>query len=143
MKTNVEEDNLAVAKRLEAEDFGSQRFLDGLSEDVEWWVAGSPSILPWAGIFKGRANVANWVKILQHNLNYQKWESDWLVKGDTVVEFVRAAGVAKATGRPYESDIVRVWTVRDGKVVKVRSFYDTAAYAIAIDALKLTHHGRA
>ncbi|SRR6266571_2316768 len=81
MQTQIEEDNLIVAKRLEAEDFSSQRFLDGLSEDIEWWVAGSPGILPWAGVFKGRSSVANWVKVLRDNLNYQKRESDWLVKG--------------------------------------------------------------
>src|SRR2546425_9552085 len=67
--------------------------------------------------------------------------ADWLVKADTVVEFVRASGVAKTTGQHYESDIVRIWTIRDGKVVKVGSFYDTAAYAIAIDALKLAFQG--
>ena len=141
MQTQAEEDNLMIAKRSESEDFGSQRFLDGLSEDIEWWAAGPPSVLPWAGMFKGRANVANRVKILRHHLNYQKWEPDWLVKADTVVEFVRASGVAKTTGQHYESDIVRIWTIRDGKVVKVRSFYDTAAYAIAIDALKLAFQG--
>lgn len=57
---------------------------------------------------------------------------EWLVQGENVVEFVHAAGHSKKTGRAYESDIVRVWTVEAGKVVKVRSFYDTLVYARAI-----------
>jgi ketosteroid isomerase-like protein len=135
MQTHLEEDNLAVAKRLEQEDFGSDRFLDGLSEDVEWWAAGPPVLLPWAGLFRGRGMVAEWVKTLRSNLNYQEWKSEWMVKGDTVVEFVQAKGVARKTGKTYESEIVRVWTIREGKAVKVRSYYDTAAYGLAIGTL--------
>lgn len=142
MYAQVEEDNLAVARRLEQEDFGSQRFLEGLSEDVEWWAAGPPNILPWAGVFKGRAKVAEWVKILRSHLNYQKWESQWMVKGDTVIEFVHAKGFARTTGQPYESEIIRVWTIRDGKAVKVRSYYDTAVYAMAIGTLEPAHSTR-
>ncbi|MBO0887848.1 nuclear transport factor 2 family protein [Candidatus Bathyarchaeota archaeon] len=137
MQTDVESENLRVAKRLEAADFSSQNFLDGLAEDVEWFAAGPPSLLPWAGTFHGRAEVAEWVKTLRSCLNYQKWDShSWLAKNDTVIEFVRAGGVARATGKPYESEIVRVWTIKNGKAVKVQSFYDTAAYAIAIGALQ-------
>src|SRR6266571_7715030 len=55
-------------------------------------------------------------------------------QGDTVVEFVRAC-------RSYESEVVRVWTIRNGKVAKVRSFYDTAANAMAIDALRPARSG--
>lgn len=137
MQTDIEAENLQVAKRLEAADFSSQNFLDGLAEDVEWFAAGPPSLLPWAGTFHGRAEVAKWVKTLRTNLNYQKWDShSWLAKNDTVIEFVRAGGVARATGKPYESEIVRVWTIKNGKAVKVQSFYDTAAYAIAIGTLQ-------
>jgi len=63
----LEEDNLAIAKKLEKEDFGSQLFLDGLSENVEWWAAGPPVLLPWAGLFKGRGKVAERVKTLRSN----------------------------------------------------------------------------
>lgn len=128
-----------VAKNLESEDFSSQRFLDGLDENVEWFAAGPPSLLPWAGMFRGRNQVAEWVKTLRANLNYQKWNSHtWVVRNDTVIEFVNAGGIARATGKSYESDIVRVWTVKNGKAVKVQSFYDTAAYAIALGTLAPT-----
>jgi ketosteroid isomerase-like protein len=53
--------------------------------------------------------------------------------GDTVVEIIAAAGHARATGRPFASEVVRVWGFREGKAVRVRSCYDTYAYAAALD----------
>lgn len=138
-----EVENLKLAKGLEASDFTSQSFLSGLAEDVEWWAAGPPELLPWAGSFRGRKEVARWVKLLYENLKYQKWDSyEWLAKGDKVIEFTHAAGYAKATGRTYETDLVRVWTVRNGKVVSVRSYYDTAKYALAIGSVEPTSRNR-
>ncbi len=129
----MEEDNLRRAREVEAMDFRSQAFLDAMAEDIEWWVAGPPDLLPWAGTFRGREGVARFVETLYKHLKYTRWESfQWIAKSDEVIEFAHAAGHARATGRPYESDVVRVWTVREGKVVRVRSYYDTAAYARAL-----------
>jgi ketosteroid isomerase-like protein len=40
----------------------------------------------------------------------------------------------RATGRPFASGVVRVWSFREGKAVRVRSYYDTYAYAAALAA---------
>ena len=48
------------------------------------------------------------------------------------MEVIQAAGHAKATGRRFESTIARIWTIRDGKVIRVRNFYDTYAYVAAL-----------
>jgi ketosteroid isomerase-like protein len=40
--------------------------------------------------------------------------------GDTVVEIIAAPGHARATTRP-----LRVWSFRESKAVRVRSYYDT------------------
>jgi ketosteroid isomerase-like protein len=132
-----EEENLSIVKRLEAEDFISQTsrqtVMNGLAEDVEWWVAGPPDLLPWAGTFRGHEEVSRCLRASLENLKYEKWDFiDWITKGDDVIEFVHARGYAKATGVRYESDIVRVWTLREGKVARVRTFYDTLTYAKAL-----------
>jgi ketosteroid isomerase-like protein len=49
-----------------------------------------------------------------------------------LVEVVLGGGNAVATGKPFESEIVRIWTFRGGRAVKVRSYYDTQAYAAAL-----------
>ena len=39
---------------------------------------------------------------------------------------------AKSTGQAFKSDIVRIYTMKDGRIVKVRNYYDTAAYVAAL-----------
>lgn len=39
-----------------------------------------------------------------------------------------------ARGGSFASEVVRVYDFRDGKIVRVRSFYDTGAYAWAMQA---------
>ncbi|MBI4416784.1 MAG: nuclear transport factor 2 family protein [Euryarchaeota archaeon] len=103
------------------------------TSDVEWWAAGPPEVLPWAGSWRGPEAVGRWFDILNGTLEYDAWEPyEYVVQGETVVEFVRAGGRVRANGRRYESDIVRVWTFRDGRITRVRSFYDTAKYVEAM-----------
>ena len=52
--------------------------------------------------------------------------------GDTIIEIIAAAGTARRTGLPFASEVVRAWTVRGAKAVRVRSYYDTYAYAQAM-----------
>jgi ketosteroid isomerase-like protein len=97
-----EEENLSIVKQLEAEDFSSQTsrqtVMNGLAEDVEWWVAGPPDLLPWAGTFRGHEEVSRCLRASLENLKYEKWDFiDWITKGDDVVEFVHARGYAKDT----------------------------------------------
>ena len=100
-----------------------------LSDDVEWQVAGSPDRLPWAGTVHGHEGVRGWLELLNHHLHYERFEPLEIFGDDeNVVEVIAAGGRAAASGRPYESQIVRIWTFRSGKAVLVRSYYDTAAY---------------
>lgn len=100
-----------------------------LGDDVEWQVAGSLERLPWAGIVHGPEGVRGWLATLNEHMDYDRFELvDIYGDGNTVVEIVQASGRAAASGRPFASEIVRIWTFRDGRAVLVRSYYDTAAY---------------
>ena len=103
-----------------------------LADDVEWWVAGPEERFPWAGSHHGPDGVRRWSELLGEHLDYAAFElvEAWQ-DGDTVVELVRASGTARATGKRFASDIVRIWTFRDGRVTRVRSYYDTANYLTA------------
>ena len=102
---------------------------DLLSDHVEWEVAGSPEVLPWAGKFRGRDAVRRWLEILDEHMDYERFEPlEFFANGDTVIELVLAGGRARASGRPFESEIVRIWSFLGDEAVRVRSFYDTAAY---------------
>ena len=104
-----------------------------LAEDGEWWVAGDPAILPWAGSFRGPAGFEQWRGALTGALDYQRFEIvETIDGGETFVEIIEAAGVARSTGRPFASRVARTFTERGGKLVRVCSFYDTAAYEKAV-----------
>jgi ketosteroid isomerase-like protein len=91
-----------------------------LADDVEWYALGSLDVLPWAGTVRGHEVVRRWLAVLNEAMDYERFE------------VVLGGGKAVATGKPFESEIVRIWTFRGGRAVKVRSYYDTQAYATAL-----------
>jgi ketosteroid isomerase-like protein len=104
-----------------------------LADDVEWYALGSPDVLPWAGTVRGHEGVRRWLAVLNEAMDYERFDLVEVVDaGDVVVELVLGGGKAIATGKPFESEIVRIWTFRGGRAVKVRSYYDTQAYAAAL-----------
>ncbi len=127
---------LAAVKALHAREGGlleRSSLFDLVAENVEWYVLGSPEELPWAGTFHGPDGVRRWMEVLDEHMEYERFEPlEFFADGETVVEIVMAGGRARATGRPFESEVVRIWTFREGKAVRVRSFYDTGAYERAL-----------
>jgi len=96
-------------------------------------VAGSPERLPFAGTFRGRAGFDAWRAALDATVKYDRFALlQELEAGDDLVQIIDASGHAVATGAAYVSQVVRIFTVRDGLIVRVRTFYDTAAYAAAL-----------
>lgn len=104
-----------------------------LADDVEWWVSGPSEILPFAGTWRGIEGVAEFQKKLAETMRYDKVELQrYIVSGDDVAAIFVGEGVARATGKPFRSEIVRLYTFANGKVVRVRNYYDTAAYIKAV-----------
>ena len=131
----LEEQHLAVIRGIHEGRGIIQRARESgiLADSAEWWVAGPPEILPFAGTWRGIAGIAEFERRLDATMRYDRVElRRYLVSGDDVAAIFIGAGVAKATGRPFESEIVRLYTFRDGKVVRVRNYYDTAAYVAAV-----------
>jgi ketosteroid isomerase-like protein len=104
-----------------------------LDAQVEWHALGPTDLFPWAGTHRGHDGVRRWFNVLNAALDYERFELVELYSDeDAVVEVIAAAGKARATGAPFASEVVRVWNFRDGKAVRVRSYYDTQAYAAAV-----------
>jgi ketosteroid isomerase-like protein len=50
---------------------------------------------------------------------------EYLDAGDTVVVIGRYRGTYKATGRPFDAQMVHVWRIEDGKTVRFQQYTDT------------------
>ena len=130
------EEQLRLVEGLHAPESGlleRTSLFDLLAPEVEWLVAGSPEVLPWAGVFRGPDGVTQWMQTLDEHLEYDRFEAvEFFADGDTVIEIVLAGGRAHATGSAFESEVVRIWTFRGNEAIRVRSFYDTGAYERAV-----------
>jgi ketosteroid isomerase-like protein len=104
-----------------------------LADSAQWWVAGPPEVLPFAGTWRGLDGMAEFTRRLDETMRYDRVElREYLVSGDNVAAIFVGEGIARATGRPFHSEIVRLYTFSGDKVVRVRNFYDTAAYVAAV-----------
>ncbi len=105
--------------------------LDALADDIEWVVPG-PSDLPGAGTHSGKQAVHAWFGTLAENLEFQVFEpQEFIVQGDKVVSLVYAEATARRNGRKIVNHEAHVWTFRDGKVVRIQFYRDTAAIVAA------------
>ena len=119
---------LELIRGLKVADLGTH-----LADDAEWWVMGDPAILPFAGSYRGPEGFAEWLRNIRAAVTYDRFDViQYIAAGDEVIEIIEAAGTANANGRRYESRVVRIFTVRGGKIVRVQSFFDTAEYAKAL-----------
>jgi uncharacterized protein len=65
--------------------------------------------------------------VLAETLETQQFEPrQFIAQDDTVVVLGHERHRVKSTGRSYEGEWVQVFTLRDGKVVKYREYFDTA-----------------
>jgi uncharacterized protein len=128
--------NVAVVQRvyeaLGREDIPA--LLELLTEDVEWIYQG-PSVIPFAGTRHGREGVVEFFTLLGESLEFEHFEPREFVAQDNrvvVIGFERS--LIKQTGRTFEQEWVHDFTLMDGKISKVRSFEDTAAFVGALES---------
>ena len=108
--------------------------LELLSEDVEWVYQG-PSTIPFAGTRHGRDGVGEFFSLLGETLEFEQFEPrEFVAQDDRVVVVGFERNLIKSTGRTFEQEWVHDFTLKEGKVSKVRSFEDTAAYVETLDS---------
>lgn len=107
-----------------------QGLLDLLSGDVEWEIPGQG--LPLAGTYLGHDGVARFFQKLGEDAEIQAFEPrEFVAQDDQVVVIGWERGIIRATNRPFETNWVMAFTIRDGKVSRFREFANTLAIANA------------
>jgi uncharacterized protein len=105
--------------------------LDTLSDDIEWRIAG-PSELPYAGLHRGRDEVAKFFETFGQASEFEMFEAqEYFSRGDKVVVLGHERQRVKATGNVVETEWAMVFTLRGGKIARYHNFVDTHAVALA------------
>ncbi|MES2939393.1 MAG: nuclear transport factor 2 family protein [Pseudomonadota bacterium] len=126
----MSQDNVGVVKHMYASFHRGDidAVLATFSDDIDWLQSGPPDTFPFAGPFHGRNGMLDYFKGLKEALDIQEFvEVEFIGHEDRVIVFGTEKGVVKPTGGAYRYDWTHVFTMRDGKVVKYRDYYDTAA----------------
>lgn len=110
-----------------------QAFRSLYDPDIEWEDA-SGLWGDWGsrhGFDEVREAWLTWFEAFEH----VDFEIEELVEaGDQVVAFIRASGRGRESGLPIEQRLPSVWTIRDGRVVRVRGYREAGD---ALDAAGL------
>jgi ketosteroid isomerase-like protein len=134
-KTKQEKQHLEIVSKFHSGSGYIKKFIESglMSEDIEWFVPGPKDILPFAGLWKGADGIEEFNRLLDATMRYDKVEiKEYIVDGDQVAAIFWAEGIAKSTGKTFKSEILRLYTFKEGKIIKVRNFYDTASYVSAV-----------
>jgi len=91
------------------------------------WVAPENEYLTTSGSYHGKAGIAEFFTRLAQTVQLQHMDIKQVIaEGDTVVVTGDSSWLALNTGRKYDNPFVHVFTIRDGKVARTMSYYDTA-----------------
>lgn len=117
----------------EAVAAGDPAAMDIFAPEVEFRM---PDVLPHGGTIQGREALGSYFGEVQGRWEDFRVELDDLVDGgDRVVALGRFCGRPRASGRYVEVPFALVWTLRDGRAVRVDEYTDTA---LLLDALRPT-----
>jgi ketosteroid isomerase-like protein len=104
--------------------------LDVFAEEVDFQspvTRTAPKEISWAQLRHSREELAAFFKELSEKMEIERMETlAFTAQGDRVIVEGRNRGKVSSTGRTYEHDWVMVFTLRAGKIVRCRHYYDTA-----------------
>jgi ketosteroid isomerase-like protein len=101
--------------------------LNFFSDDIDFRDSMPAEIWPWAGKRRGRAQAAEFYAGLAEVAEFEQFEpQEFIAQGNKVVVLAFERFRIKATGRMVENELVTVLTLREGKVVQLRTYEDTA-----------------
>ena len=110
-----------------------QAILDSLTDDVEWVLPGPPEVLPFAGVRRGRGQVAQFFAALDATLVFELFEPrEFVAQNDKVVVLGRSRDRMRRTGRVVENEWAAVFKLRGGKIARYQVYEDTAAFVSAL-----------
>jgi uncharacterized protein len=102
-------------------------------DDTVVWkgTTGASANVPMAGVRHGRAEVAEFFKLVAEHVAFSHFEpQSYVAQGDRVVALGHYTGRTSAGGS-FDSDFVMIFTLREGRIVEFQEFLDVAQYNAA------------
>ncbi len=128
-----EQQNLKIVRDI-FEAFGRgdvPAILEVLDDDVVWIVSG-PQDVPYFGERRGKQGAVEFFTLLGSSVEFENFVTeDFAASGDKVFVTGHERARVRASGRGFENHWAMVFTLRDGKVVRFRSYEDSGAVADA------------
>lgn len=102
-----------------------QQLLAALSPDVEWTEAEG---FPYAGTYVGIDALLQGVfqRLAKEWDDYRADVHTYLADGDRVAAFGIYSGTYKATGKSMTAHFVHLYQLRDGRIVRMQQYVDSA-----------------
>lgn len=108
-------------------DFG--RLFEVLSDEcvIEYY---GPSVIPFAGYFRGKEKCRIFFNHVAEDVNIQEFRQDEFIASDDKVAVTGLLTLEfKDNGKIYSSEYAHVITVADGQIVRFRDFQNSALAA--------------
>lgn len=106
--------------------------LNLLAEDVDWFFNGRAEDVPFAGQRSGHAQMIEFFTIVGQTCEVQEFgPHEMMAFEDKVLSLGHERVGVRATGKVFETDWAHLFTIRNGKIARLREYYDTAAMAEA------------
>ena len=131
-----EQENTKLVKRV-YELFKSgetEAFLNMFSDDVSWE---TPKIenTPFSGRISGKEHLAKWITAYTAAEEMTIFEQDeFVAQGDRIVMLGHCESRTKSTNKKFATNLVHIFTVKDGKITEFLELFDTAVVEKAYNA---------
>lgn len=102
---------------------------DALLPDVE--ILQSHEV-PWGGTYQGHDGAKTFFQALTSRIRSRVTVDQFVDAGDDVVAIGRTEGAVLASSQTFSVPIAHVWTLRDGRVARVRFYIDNPTMHAAL-----------
>ena len=91
-----------------------------------------PKETPLARGWRGIDDMKEFFRVVDSELEFTEFSpQQWIAEGDRVIVIGTYAGNVKRNGNPFRTDWVMAWRLENGKIVEMREYNDTLAWATA------------
>ena len=100
---------------------GVEAILQMCDPEIEWIAI--PGFLPDAEDYHGRAGVRAWFEKVGETFGKVEWEAEEVVEsGEQLLVGLKLQATGRSSKIEGEFRIYQVWTIRDGKLVRLESY---------------------